>query len=123
MWIMIAYSLCYMPTLTLTNSISFRNLSNPDKQFGSIRVLGTIGWIVAGWIVGFLINNTSPVPLYLAAGASVEASMKFTCEPVTVSVNAALGGLPGAMVTTLFAVVVPAAFDAASVTVYAPGTA
>ncbi|HEY1859470.1 MAG TPA: MFS transporter, partial [Gemmataceae bacterium] len=42
MWIMVAYSLCYMPTLTLTNSISFRNLSNPDKQFGSIRVLGTI---------------------------------------------------------------------------------
>jgi nucleoside transporter len=70
MWIMVAYSLCYMPTLTLTNSISFRNLSNPDKQFGSIRVLGTIGWIVAGWIVGFLLNNTSPVPIYLAAGAS-----------------------------------------------------
>src|SRR5262249_26759489 len=71
LWIMIAYALCYMPTLTLTNSISFRNLSDPDKQFGSIRVLGTIGWIVAGLVVGFLVNATSPQPLYLAAGASI----------------------------------------------------
>jgi nucleoside transporter len=71
LWIMIGYSLCYMPTLTLTNSISFRNLSDPDKQFGGIRVLGTIGWIAAGLVVGFLVKATSPQPLYLAAGASV----------------------------------------------------
>jgi nucleoside transporter len=59
-----------MPTLTLTNSLSFRNLSDPDKYFGSIRVLGTIGWIVAGLVVGFLLNEVSAQPLYLAAGAS-----------------------------------------------------
>jgi nucleoside transporter len=80
--IMIGYAVCYMPTLTLTNSISFRNLSNPDNQFGAIRVLGTIGWIVAGLVVGlrsligssdnpYLINEVSPQPLYLAAGASI----------------------------------------------------
>jgi nucleoside transporter len=69
--ILVAYAVCYMPTLMLTNSISFRNLSDPDKQFGLIRVLGTIGWIAAGWVVGLVINAVSPEPLYMAAGASV----------------------------------------------------
>jgi nucleoside transporter len=70
-----AYAVCFMPTITLTNSLSFRNLSDPDKYFGSIRVLGTIGWIVAGWVVGFGfprvgLDEASPLPLYVAAGAS-----------------------------------------------------
>jgi nucleoside transporter len=70
-WIMLAYNICYMPTITLSNSLSFRNLSDPDRYFGSIRVLGTIGWIVAGWIVGFGLNAVSPDQIYLAAGGSV----------------------------------------------------
>ena len=41
---MLAYSLCYMPTLALTNSISLSNLEDPTGQFGSVRVLGTLGW-------------------------------------------------------------------------------
>jgi nucleoside transporter len=68
---LLAYGLCYMPTLTLTNSISFRNLSDPDRYFGGIRVLGTIGWIAAGWVVGLCLESASTQPLYLAAGASV----------------------------------------------------
>ena len=43
----IAYSVCYMPTLALTNSLAFANLSNPEKQFPPVRLWGTIGWIVA----------------------------------------------------------------------------
>ncbi len=46
-WLMLAFSLFYAPTLALSNSISFHHLENPDKEFPSIRVWGSIGWIVA----------------------------------------------------------------------------
>ena len=48
MWLMLVYSLIYAPTLALTNSIAFVNLRNSEKEFGSIRVWGTVGWIAAG---------------------------------------------------------------------------
>ncbi|SFS38214.1 nucleoside permease [Sphingobacterium wenxiniae] len=50
----LVYMILYMPTLALVNSVSFRQLTNPEKQFSSIRVWGTIGWIVAGLTISFL---------------------------------------------------------------------
>jgi len=51
MWLMLLYCLVYAPTLALTNSIAFINLKSSEKEFGAIRVWGTIGWIAAGWLL------------------------------------------------------------------------
>lgn len=71
---MLAYSICYMPTLSLTNSICFRNMDSPDREFPGIRVFGTLGWIAIGLVIGlklFGLNEVSAQPLYVAACLSV----------------------------------------------------
>lgn len=65
------YSLLYMPTIALSNSVAFSQMSDPGKQFPGIRVLGTLGWIAAGALVGNLGVGSSGAIFYIAAGASV----------------------------------------------------
>lgn len=50
----LAYMILYMPTLALVNSVSFRQLTDPSKQFSKIRVFGTLGWIIAGLVISFV---------------------------------------------------------------------
>jgi len=50
-WILLLYSLLYAPTLALANSVAFRQMKDPSKEFPSIRVLGTLGWIATGLLI------------------------------------------------------------------------
>jgi nucleoside transporter len=69
--VILAYTLCYMPTLALSNSLSFRQMADPGREFPPIRVLGTIGWIVAGIAIGTLELEATSRPLQIAGGGSI----------------------------------------------------
>ncbi len=61
------HMLCYMPTIGLTNTLAFHNITDQEKQFPLLRVFGTIGWIVAGVFVSLgLKAETTAVPFYVA---------------------------------------------------------
>jgi nucleoside transporter len=49
----LGYMIAYMPTLALVNSVSFKQMNDPAKQFPFVRVFGTIGWIIAGLLISF----------------------------------------------------------------------
>lgn len=70
-WVLLAYALCYMPTIALTTTIGLRHCSEPGKQYPGIRVFGTIGWIVAGICISLLKIEMGPQPMWLAAIISI----------------------------------------------------
>jgi nucleoside transporter len=68
--LMLLYSICCLSTLTLNNVVGLRNLKDPQRSFGGIRLYGTLGWVAAGLVLGEFLNPISPAPLYLAAASS-----------------------------------------------------
>ena len=81
--VLLVYTLCFMPTLALSNSLSFRQMTDPGSEFPGVRVLGTIGWIVAGLTVGTLGLEATAVPLRLAAGGSLALGLFSLALPHT----------------------------------------
>ncbi len=73
-WVMLIYAVIYAPTVALTNSLSFHHLPNGEKDFGSIRLWGTLGWIAIGWGFGFYLRGTGAdigLCLGVAGGLSI----------------------------------------------------
>jgi nucleoside transporter len=61
LWFSLAYSIVYCPTMPLTNAIAFHHLPDRDRDFGRVRLWGTIGWIVVGIAVGqWLLRQHTP---------------------------------------------------------------
>jgi nucleoside transporter len=95
---LLLYSLCYMPTLALANSLSFRQMTDTKAEFGAIRVLGTAGWIVAGIIIGAMKLEATAQPLRL--GAVISFLMGLFC--LTLPHTPPLAKAEGAKDTGLF---------------------
>src|SRR5262245_1832421 len=76
---MLVHNLMYVPTLSLTNSICFHHLHDAQKQFGIVRLWGTIGWIAASWPFYFILRGKTgaalgsalPAIFWVAGGASI----------------------------------------------------
>ena len=66
--LLLAHTLCFFPTIGLTSTLTFHNISNPEKQFPLIRVWGSVGWVLAGVLVSLVLAaDESVLPLRIAS--------------------------------------------------------
>lgn len=94
-WAILMAVVFYMPTLALSNSIAYTILNNSEsdivKDFPPIRVWGTVGFVVALWVVSLTHNETSPNQFYISAGAAILLAFYSltlpACPPLAVKVE------------------------------------
>ncbi len=80
--LMLVHCLLYVPTISITNSIAFANMKDPEKEFGIVRMGGTIGWILAAWPFTFIFVNWAAVDAAHPAGL-VDWIGKALANPLT----------------------------------------
>lgn len=68
---MATHCLFFVPTISVTNSIAFANIQDAQKDFGPVRLWGTIGWIAAAWPFVFILVDWAKVPAMAEAGGFV----------------------------------------------------
>jgi MFS family permease len=68
--LILVHCLFYVPTISITNSIAFANLRDPQKEFGPVRLWGTIGWIAAAWPMFFVLVDWANVPGFGETGVT-----------------------------------------------------
>ncbi len=66
--LMLVHCLLYVPTISITNSIAFANMKDPEKEFGLVRMGGTIGWVLAAWPFTFIFVDWAAVNAAAPAG-------------------------------------------------------
>ena len=66
--LMLVHSLFYVPTISITNSIAFANLKDPQHEFPRVRLWGTIGWIAASWPFIFILADWANIPAFGSVG-------------------------------------------------------
>lgn len=80
----LTYSLAYVPTISVANSIAFANLSDPSRQFGFVRMGGTAGWMLVSWPLIFLLGGTGGAQetrwIFIVA-----AALSFACAAFSLS--------------------------------------
>ncbi len=102
-WVILLYSLLYMPTIALSNSVAFSQMTDPGKQFPWIRVFGTVGWIVAGIIIGTMKLEKTTSTFLIAAGASAALGLiSFILPNTPPKANAGNGSASKALGTEAF---------------------
>jgi len=73
--VLLLYTICFMPTMSLCNSISFDNLREPAKEFSRIRLFGSFGWIIAGILISSMNLEMLSIPFLIAACISFLAGL------------------------------------------------
>jgi nucleoside transporter len=100
--LLLIYMIIYMPTLALVNAISLKQITNAEKQFSSIRMWGTIGWIVAGLIIAWMAWEPSKQIMETGsaenAGVAAKEALKAAASRLSVTYKVA------AIISALFGI-------------------
>ena len=75
--LLLVYMIIYMPTLALVNAIALKQVTDAEKQFGGIRMWGTIGWIAAGFIIQWMSWEANPAQLDITFRVAAAVSVFF----------------------------------------------